>query len=163
MVCSVRVFWPNFPRISLPITCRMESHFIPLHFVNNETYVLTNYTALFLVQGILQTYKNYILFLVVYSRRTVGVMPQTRNHSATTTVLWTVEINYFWFYRKFGWLCCPEKLNRKWTVDACKTTDTGWWSYFTPRYSNKLIKELRRGKENGITYQLYIVHSMCYQ
>jgi len=67
--------------------CRMDSHFIPLHFANNETYVLTDYLALFLVQGILQTYKNYILFLVVYSRRTVGVMPQTRNHSAAATVL----------------------------------------------------------------------------
>jgi len=137
----------------------MESHFIWLLFVNNETYVLTNYLALFLVQGILQTYKNYILFLVVYSRRTVGVKLQTRNHSATSTVLWTVEINYFWFYRKFGQLRCSEKLNRKWTVDACKTTGTGWCSYFTPRYLNKL----RRGKENGITYKLYIVHSMHYR
>jgi len=67
--------------------CRMEPHFISLHFGNNEIYVLTNFLALFLVQGILQTYKNYILFLVVYSRRTVGIMPQTRNHSAAATVL----------------------------------------------------------------------------
>jgi hypothetical protein len=44
-------------------------------------------------------------------------------------------------------------------VDACKTTGSGWWSYFTPRYLNKL----RRGKENGITYKLYIVHSMHYR
>jgi hypothetical protein len=60
---------------------------MPLHFVNNETYVLTNYLDLFLVQGKLQTNKLCILLPVVYSGRTVGFVPQTGNHTATTTVL----------------------------------------------------------------------------